>query len=76
MHKRPDHIEHALVNIHSGQWFTWTDSKNKIYANLRLTDKVGVDGNIVDNPVTELPTETAVNTKLTELQTAWDSANG
>ena len=73
---RPDHIEDALIVLHSKQWFTWTDSKNKIYANLRLTDKVGVNGNIVDNPVTELPTETAVNTKLTELQTAWDSANG
>ena len=72
---RPSHIEDALVKLHSNQWFTWTDSKNKIYANLRLSDKIGVDGNIVDNTVTELPTETAVNTKLTELQTAWDSAN-
>jgi len=68
---RPNHIENALVKMHSGQWFTWTDSKNKIYANLRLTEKIGVNGNLVDNPVTELPTETAVNTKLTELQTAW-----
>ena len=73
---RPNHIEDALVKMHSGQWFTWTDSKNKIYANLRLTDKIGVDGNIVDNPVTELPTETAVNAKLKELQDAWDAANG
>ena len=75
MYKRPDHIEHALVNIHSGQWFTWTDSDNKIYANLKLAEKVGVDGNIIDNPVTELPTETEVNTKLTELQDAWDTVN-
>jgi len=72
---RPNHIEDALIKMHTNQWFTWTDSKNKIYANLRLTEKVGVDENIVDNPVTELPTETAVNTKLTELQTAWDNAN-
>jgi hypothetical protein len=72
---RPNHIEDALIKMHSNQWFTWTDSKNKIYANLRLTEKVGVDGNIVDNTVTELPTETAVNTKLTELQDAWDAAN-
>jgi len=72
---RPNHIEDALCQMHSNQWFTWTDSKNKIYANLRLTEKVGVDGNIVDNLVTELPTETAINTKLTELQTAWDNAN-
>ena len=73
---RPNHIEDALVKIHSKQWFTWTDSKNKVYANLRLTDKIGVGGNMVDNPVTELPTESAVNTKLTELQNAWDAANG
>ena len=73
---RPDHIEDALIKIHSKQWFTWTDSSNKIYANLKLTDKVGVDGNLVDNPVTELPTESAVNAKLKELQDAWDAANG
>ena len=73
---RPSHIEDALVKLHSNQWFTWTDSKNKIYANLRLTDKIGVDGNIVDNTVTELPTESAVNAKLVELQNAWDAANG
>ena len=73
---RPDHIEDALIKIHSNQWFTWTDSKNKIYANLRLTEKVGVDGELVDNSVTELPTESAVNAKLKELQDAWDAANG
>ena len=73
---RPNHIEDALAKLHKGQWFTWTDSKNKVYANLRLTDKVGIDGNIVDNLVTELPTESAVNAKLKELQDAWDAANG
>ena len=73
---RPDHIEDALIVLHSKQWFTWTDSKNKIYANLRLTEKVGVNGNLVDNSVTELPTESVVNAKLKELQDAWDAANG
>tara|TARA_Y100000034_G_scaffold110625_1_gene142947 strand:- start:38 stop:265 length:228 start_codon:yes stop_codon:yes gene_type:complete len=73
---RPNHIEDALVKIYPKQWFTWTDSKNKIYANLRLTEKVGIDGNIVDNLVTELPTEEEVNAKLVELQDAWDLANG
>ena len=73
---RPNHIEKALINMHTGQWFTWTDSTNKIYANLQLTKKVGVNGELVDNPVTELPTEEEVNAKLVELQTAWDNANG
>ena len=42
---RPNHIENALVKLHPNQWFTWTDSKNKVYANLRLTDKVGINVN-------------------------------
>ena len=28
------HIENVLVQMHSGQWFGWSDSKNKVYANL------------------------------------------
>ena len=76
MRKRPDHIEYALMVMHTNQWYTWTDSKNKIYTNLRLTEKVGVNGNLVDNLVTELPTEEVVNAKLVELQDAWDLANG
>ena len=74
MAKRPNHIEDALIRIHTGQWFTWTDSKNKIYANLRLTEKVGIGGELVDNLVTELPSEETVNAKLTEIQTAFDDA--
>ena len=73
---RPNHIEDALVKMHTNQWFGWTDSKNKIYANLKLSDKIGVGGKIVDNTVTELPTESAVNAKLKELQDAWDAKHG
>ena len=74
---RPDHIEDAIIRIHTGSWFYWTDSKNKIYANLRLHDKVwNADGSaLIDNPVTELPTESVINTKLAEIQAAWDSRN-
>ena len=72
---RPNHIEFALATMHSGGWYTWSDSKNKIYANLRLAEKVGIDGNIVDNTITELPTESAVNAKLKELQDQWDKDN-
>ena len=73
--KRQNHIEDALCRMHTNQWFGWSDSKNKIYANLKLSAKVGISGNIVDNPVTELPTESAVNAKLKELQDAWDLEN-
>ena len=24
---KPDHIEDALVRMHTGQWFGWSDSK-------------------------------------------------
>ena len=35
---RPNHIEDYLVQLHSGQWFGWSDSKNKVYANLIILD--------------------------------------
>ena len=73
--ERPTHIEQALIRMHKGQWFTWTDPSNKIYANLRLTEKMGVDGELIDNPTTELPTEKACTDKLKELQDDWDSKN-
>ena len=47
----PDHIEDFLVTYRQGQWFGWSDSKNKIYANLivhdggtKPTEKECVDG--------------------------------
>jgi len=27
-------LQEYLVQLHTGQWFGWTDSKNKVYANL------------------------------------------
>ena len=73
--QRPTHIEDALIKLHDGQWFTWSDVNNKVYENLQLTEKVGIDGNIVDNPITTLPTEEEVNAKLKELQDEWDINN-
>ena len=35
---RYEHIEDVLVRLHEGQWFGWSDSKNKIYANLIIHD--------------------------------------
>ena len=35
---RPDHMEDFLVNVRGGQWFGWSDSKNKVYANLIVHD--------------------------------------
>ena len=71
---RPNHIEDFLVKLHTGQWFGWTDPKNKVYANLKLTDKVGIDGEIVDNPITELPTEQECIDGLAQRQSDFDTA--
>mgnify|MGYP001322423567 CR=1 FL=1 len=35
---RPDHIEDYLASLHKGQWFGWSDSKNKVYDNLIIYD--------------------------------------
>ena len=35
---RPNHIEDYLARLHTGQWFGWSDSKNKVYANLIIHD--------------------------------------
>ena len=36
---KPTHIEDYLVTVRTGQWFGWSDSKNKIYANLIVHDE-------------------------------------
>ena len=35
---KPNHIEDYLVTVRTGQWFGWSDSKNKVYANLIVHD--------------------------------------
>ena len=68
---RPDHINNALAKLHKNYWYKYT-SKDQVYANLILNEKIGVGGVLIDNPVTELPSEEEVNAKLKELQDAWD----
>ena len=63
MDGRPDHIEDYLVTVRDGQWFGWTDSKNKIYANLVVHDGGSK------------PSESDCTTGLAALQTAWDLEN-
>ena len=79
---RPNEIEDALRHMHNGAWFGWSDSKNKVYANLIIHPKIwdtSYTGNkhedgLIDNPHSK-PTESAVNAKLVELQDAWDAEN-
>ena len=69
---RVNHIEDVLVDLHQGQWFNWSDSKNKIYANLILTEKMGVDGELIDNPYS-LPTEKSLTDALAQVQSDFDT---
>ena len=59
---RPDHIEDYLVTVRTGQWFGWSDYKNKVYANLIVHDGGSK------------PTEQECTDGLAALQTAFDDA--
>ena len=59
---RPNHIEDVLAKLHTGCWFGWSDSKNKVYANL------------VIHSADDKPTESALTTELAAQQTAFDNA--
>ena len=60
---RPDHIEDYLVTVRTGFWFGWSDSTNKIYANLIVHDGGSK------------PTEKECTDGLVALQAAWDLEN-
>ena len=60
---RPNHIEDYLVSLHTGQWFGWSDSKNKIYANL-----------IIHDDSKSKPSESDCTTGLATLQSDYDTA--
>jgi hypothetical protein len=58
---KPEHIEDVLVHLHSGQWFGWSDSKNKVYDNL------------VIHSDDEKPTQEWLESELTRQQDAYDA---
>ena len=59
---RPNHIEDFLVTVRTGQWFGWSDSTNKIYANLIVHD------------CGSKPTEQECTDGLLQMQTDFDNA--
>ena len=75
---RPDHIEDYLgtINIGYGGWFGWSDSKNKIYANLILHPKIFdcSKQELVDTHITSFPTEQECIDGLATLQSDYDTA--
>ena len=60
---RPIHIEAYLVKVRTGQWFGWSDSKDKVYANLVVHDGGSK------------PSESDCTAGLKALQDAWDLEN-
>ena len=60
---RPNHIEDYLVSLHTGQWFGWSDSKNKVHANL-----------IIHDDSKTKPTEQECIDGLAQLQSDFDTA--
>ena len=57
---RPNHIEDYLVTVRTGQWFGWSNSSDKSYANLIVHDGGSK------------PTESDCTTGLAAMQVAWD----
>ena len=60
---RPEHIEDYLAQLHTGQWFGWSDAKNKVYANL-----------IIHDDSKTKPTEQECIDGLAQLQSDYDTA--
>ena len=60
---RPDHIEDYLIKLHTGQWFGWSDSKNKVYANL-----------IIHDDTKSKPSESDCTSGLATMQSDFDTA--
>ena len=60
---RANHIEDYLVSLHTGQWFGWSDAKNKVYANLIIHDSSKTK-----------PTEQECIDGLAQLQADYDQA--
>tara|TARA_R110000787_G_scaffold281382_1_gene392636 strand:+ start:927 stop:1229 length:303 start_codon:yes stop_codon:yes gene_type:complete len=54
-------IEDVLVQMHSGQWFGWSDPSNRVYENL------------VINGDYEKPTQEFLESELARLQAEYDS---
>ena len=56
-------LEDYLVRLHQGQWFGWSDSKNKVYANL-----------VIHDDTKSKPSEADCNAGVAALQKTYDDA--
>ena len=60
---KANHIEDYLTKLHTGQWFGWSDPKNKIYSNLIILDDTK-----------SKPSESDCTSGLATLQSDYDTA--
>lgn len=56
-----NNIQDVLVQMHEGQWFSWSDPNNRVYENL------------VINGDYEKPTQEFLESELSRLQAEYDS---
>jgi hypothetical protein len=59
---RFNHIEDVLAQLHTGNWFGWSDYKNKVYANL-----------VIHNSDYDKPTEKELTDALAKHQSDFDA---
>ena len=59
---RPEHIERVLIFMHPGQWFGWSDYKNKVYENL-----------VIHDASKEKPTKEFLESELARQQAEYDA---
>ena len=59
---RANYIEDVLVRLHTGQWFGWSDSKNKVYENL-----------VIHDDSKEKPTQEFLESELQRMQDEFDA---
>ena len=65
-------LEDYLVGLHTGSWFTWTDSSSKVYANLILAPVMNnAVGGEIANPYSK-PSESDCTAGVAALQAAYD----
>ena len=55
-------ITDVLIDLHEGQWYSWTDPNNKVYENLIITDKSK-----------DKPTKKFLEDELKKQQNAYDA---
>lgn len=63
--QRPATYDDVLIRMHLGQWWTWSDTKNRTYDNLVMQEFNG-------NPALPKPSKSELDGLLLAAQETWD----